>query len=309
MATSTPTADAAVRARNGSRDGQGRRERAIRRVLSELLTNPATTASLFLIVVMIGLSGWVLVFDPLDPNGQDLVNRLSGPTAAHWLGTDHLGRDVFARLVHATPVALLAIAQGAGIAALLGTLPGIVAGFRGRWFDAIANRVSDGLIVFPGLILALAIVGILGPSLTNAMIAVGVVYSPRMFRVARAATLTIKNDAFVESAQIMGAKPHQIVIRHLLPNVAGPVLVQLALVAARVLLAESSLSYLGLGVQAPAATWGSMIRGVQSHIASQPWLIVFPGVAILLTAMAFNFLADGVATGLRSTEVGEGDST
>ena len=208
---------------------------------------------------------------------------------------DSQGRDVFARILYATRIAMQAVAQGVAIAALLGVVPGLIAGFKGGRVGMALTAVADGLIVFPGLILALAIVGVLGPGLTNAMIAVGVSLSPGMFRVVRAAALSVKSAPYVDAARTMGATNTQIIARHVLPNIISPLLVQLSLAASSVLLAEAGLSFLGLGVQPPQASWGSMIRDAQRYMTDTPWVAVFPGGAITLAAISFNMVSDGLS--------------
>jgi peptide/nickel transport system permease protein len=271
------------------------------RVLRQLVRQPAPLAALVYLAGMLGLAVIVWIFHPLHPNVQDLAHRLEGPSLQHLLGTDNLGRDIVARIVNAAGVSVLALLEGVGIAAALGIVPGLLAGFAGGLWNAVFTRIADLLIVFPGLILALAIVGILGPSLTNAMIAVGVINAPRVFRVVRSAAIDVRDTAYVDAARTMGAGSSRIIWDHIAPNVTGVLVVQLALVAAQVLLAEAGLSYLGLGVQQPQASWGSMIRDAQPYITTQPWSMVIPGVVIMLTVTAFNFTADGISRALRSS--------
>ena len=271
------------------------------RILRNVVRQPLTMVCVVYLLGLIALAVWVWLANPLDPNLQDVDSRSSGPSWNHLFGTDNLGRDVLARMVHASRIAVLALCQGVGIAALIGIIPGIVAGFVGGRLDQVLSRVADVLVVFPGLVLALAIVGILGPNITNAMIAIGIINAPRLFRVVRSAAVSTREVAFVDAARTMGSSSWSIVRRHIITNVAGVMVVQLALVAAQVLLAESSLSYLGLGAQVPQATWGSMIRDAQAQIATDPSGLIFPGLAIMITAMALNFFADGVARALRQS--------
>lgn len=272
-----------------------------KRVFRQLVRQPTTLAALLYLAGLFALSILVWTAHPLNPNLQDLGHRLEGPTAQHLLGTDNLGRDIVARLVTAAGVSVQALLEGVGIAALLGIVPGLVAGFGGGLPNAVFSRIADVLIVFPGLVLALAIVGILGPSLTNAMIAIGVINAPRLFRVVRSAAIDVRDSSFVDAARTMGARPSRIIAAHIAPNVTGVMAVQLALVAAQVLLAEAGLSYLGLGVQQPQASWGSMIRDAQPYITTNAWSMVIPGVAIMLTVTAFNFTADGISRALRAS--------
>jgi ABC-type dipeptide/oligopeptide/nickel transport system permease subunit len=206
-----------------------------------------------------------------------------------------------ARIVSAAGVAVLALLEGVGIAAVLGIVPGLLAGFAGGLWNTVFTRIADVLIVFPGLVLALAIVGTLGPSLTNAMIAVGIINAPRLFRIVRSAALDVRDSAYVDAARTMGARSGRIIWAHIAPNVTGVMAVQVALVAAQVLLAEAGLSYLGLGVQQPQASWGSMIKDAQPYITTNPWSMVVPGIVIMLTVTAFNFTADGISRALRAS--------
>ncbi|HVW43977.1 MAG TPA: ABC transporter permease [Amycolatopsis sp.] len=258
------------------------------------------------LLTVVSLVVWI--GSPMDPNAQDLTHRLNGPSAHHLLGLDALGRDVLARLVHATPVTFLAILEGVAVAAVLGVVPGLIAGFRGGALDAVMTKIADAFIVFPGLVLALAIIGALGPGLTNAMIAVGVLLAPGIYRVVRATTISVRQETYVQAARTMGTSNAGILARHVLPNVMSPLLVQLSLTASLVLLIEASLSYLGLGVQPPAATFGSMIKDAQQSMVSQPLLALFPGIAILLTALSFNLVADGLTRALKRRGLGADNS-
>jgi peptide/nickel transport system permease protein len=269
------------------------------RVVRQLTREPVTCISVVYLTALLVMSIVIWVHDPLNPNAQDLSNRLSGPSAKHIFGTDYIGRDVLARVLQASSVAVKAIAEGVGIAALIGIIPGLLAGYLRGWWDLVSSRIADVLVVFPGLVLALAIIGIMGPGLSHAMIAIGINSSPRLYRIVRAAAIDIRGASFVDAARVMGASPSKIIRSHIATNVAGPTVVQLALVAASVLLAEAGLSYLGLGVQVPEASWGSMVRSAQPYLVSQPWAMVFPGLAIMLTVTAFNLAADGVVRALR----------
>jgi peptide/nickel transport system permease protein len=271
------------------------------RVLRQLVRQPATLIALIYLFGLFALAVTDWTLHPLNPNAQDLAHRLQGPTGAHPFGTDNLGRDIMARIVSAAGVAVLALLEGVGIAAVLGIVPGLLAGFAGGLWNTVFTRIADVLIVFPGLVLALAIVGTLGPSLTNAMIAVGIINAPRLFRIVRSAALDVRDSAYVDAARTMGARSGRIIWAHIAPNVTGVMAVQVALVAAQVLLAEAGLSYLGLGVQQPQASWGSMIKDAQPYITTNPWSMVVPGIVIMLTVTAFNFTADGISRALRAS--------
>lgn len=271
------------------------------RVSRQMLRQPMTVAAVAYLLGLLILSVVIWVVNPLQPNAQDIANALTGPSAHHIFGTDYLGRDVLERVLQAAPIAVQAVGEGVGIAAAIGIVPGLLAGdFGGAW-DSVSSRISDVMVVFPGLVLALAIIGIMGPGLTHAMIAVGIISSPRLYRIVRAATIDIRNESYIDAARVMGASRGRVIWTHIVTNVAGPMVVQLSLIAANVLIAEAGLSYLGLGVQPPQASWGSMVSSAQPYLVSQPWAMVFPGLAIMLTVAAFNVLANGIVHALRSS--------
>lgn len=250
-------------------------------------------AATFLVLLVIMAVAAPLVA-PTDPNIQDLANTLQPPSAAALLGTDDLGRDVLSRLIYGTRVSLLAVAQATLIAVLLGTPFGILAGYRGRRLDRVIMTVNDAVMSFPGLLLAIAVVAALGPGLRNAMIAVGIVFAPRMLRLARAATLAVRQETYIEASRSIGTPALQIVGVHVLRNIRSPLLVEASLLAGRVLLAEASLSFLGLGAQYPDASWGAMLGRSFDFISRAPALMVWPGIAIALTVWAFNLVGDAV---------------
>jgi peptide/nickel transport system permease protein len=233
-----------------------------------------------------------------DPNEADLAHVLEGPSAEHWLGTDHLGRSTLSRVVVATSVALKAAALGVGIAVFLGAPLGLLSGYFGGWWDRIAMRIVEAMVALPGLLVAIAILAILGPSLTNAIIALGIVNSTAFFRLMRGASLEARKAAYVDAAQVIGAPTSRIVFRHVLPNVTGPLTVQITLAFSFVLLAEAGLSFIGLGVQPPQSSWGVMLSSAQNYVYHQPFLAVPPGLMIMFTVLAFNMLGDGLRDAL-----------
>lgn len=265
--------------------------RFVRRFLSQRLAVAALLVLLGLAVVAI----LAPVIAPYSPNAQDLANTMADPgTPRHLLGTDELGRDTLSRLIFATRVALLAAAQVVFVSLAIGVIPGIIAGYFGGKTDGAISRVTETVMSFPPLILAIALVGVLGPGLTNAMIALGVIFAPTLLRIARAAALEVKAEDYILASESIGTPSSLILRRHVIPNIMPPILVQTALVAGFALIAESGLSFLGLGVRPPDASWGTMIgRGYQSlHL--QPWLVIFPGMAIAVTVLALNVLGDGL---------------
>ena len=239
---------------------------------------------------------------PHDPNSQDLRAVLQAPSGSHWLGTDDVGRDVLSRLLYASRVSLLAALLAVSVALVLGLVPGLVAGYARGWIDSVVMRVADALMAFPPLILAVALVGVLGPGLTNAMIAVGIVFAPRFLRVLRGAALSVREETYIEAARGLGCSPTKVLFRHVLPNVLSPLIVQISFAAGTAMLAEASLSFLGLGVQPPDASWGAMLGRAYRFYDQTPWVVVFPGVAIALTVLAFNLLGDALRDSLGREE-------
>ena len=229
--------------------------------------------------------------DPLD---VDLRAAFEGPSLTHWLGTDHLGRSTAARVVSATRVALEAAALGVGIAIGLGAPLGLLSGYFGGWIDRIAMRFVEALIALPALLVAIAILAILGPSLTNAMIALGIANSTAFFRLMRGAALEVREELYIDAARVSGASAARVVFRHVLPNVSGPLTVQTTLAFSYVLLAEAGLSFIGLGVQPPDSSWGIMLATAQRYVYQHPFMAIPPGLMIVFTVLAFNLLGDGL---------------
>lgn len=232
---------------------------------------------------------------PRGPGEQDLARRLEPPSAAHWLGLDELGRDMASRLLYGARVSL-----GVGLAVVLlagtlGTMIGAVAGYAGGRTDAVLMRLTDVFLAFPGILLAIALVAVLGPALRHVVIALVVIGWVGYARLVRGQVLQLRERDFVVAAVSAGVPATKIIVRHILPNVLPLLLVQASLGMAGAILAEASLSFLGLGIQPPAASWGAMINAGRSHLVSAPHLALFPGVAILLTVMGLNFLGDGLS--------------
>jgi peptide/nickel transport system permease protein len=241
------------------------------------------------------------VIAPYSPTTQNVAEMLAEPSAAHWLGTDDLGRDVLSRLLHASGASLYASVLAVAVASAIGIPIGFVSGFAGGWFDEGISRVIDTLLSFPSIVLAVGVTGALGIGLTNSMIAVGIVFSPTLARLARAQTLTIKHELYVDAARCFGANPSRIIRRHIMPNAIQPVIVQLTLLLAVGLLAEASLSFLGLGVQPPTPSWGAMLARAYNYMEIAPEQMYAPGLAILFTALAFNALGESLRVALDPT--------
>lgn len=238
------------------------------------------------------------VLAPADPDAQSLADRLGPPSWDHLLGTDDLGRDVLSRMLFASRVSLVAAVQATFVGVVLGVPIGLVAGYTRGWFDSLASRVADAIMSIPALLLALAIVAVLEPNLTSAMIAIGIVYAPRLFRVTRAASISVREETFVEAARSVGARPVRIITGHVLPNVLSPLVVQISLSMGFAILFEASISFLGLGVQPPDASWGSMLGRSTRFFEESPVLVIAPGIAILLTVLSFNVIGDGIRDSL-----------
>ena len=259
-----------------------------------ILRSPLTVAGLAL-MLFFALSGLLApVIAPADPLDQDLSFRLKPPSPAHWLGTDQLGRDVLSRILFGTRISLTIGLVVVGSAGTFGTLVGLIAGYRRGLVDEALMRVTDVFLAFPALILAMAIAGALGPNLNNAMIAIAVVTWPVYARLARGQVLSLREREFVEAARALGASPGRIIWRHLLPNSLAPILVQASFDMGGAILSAAGLSFIGFGAQPPTPEWGVMISEGRKFISTQPWLSLFPGLAILLTVTAFNFIGDGL---------------
>ncbi|MBU8812343.1 ABC transporter permease [Mycolicibacterium goodii] len=259
-----------------------------------LLSNPVTavSAAVLLAVAIVAFTAqWVA---PFGVNDIDVPSALQGPSASHWFGTDELGRDVFSRILVAVQASLRVAVVSVALAALVGVTIGVVAGYRGGWLDTVVMRVVDVMFAFPVLLLALAIVAILGPGVTTTMLAIGIVYIPIFARVARASTLGVRVEPYVAVSRTMGTPSGYILRRHILPNIAGPLIVQLSLSLAFAILAEASLSFLGLGIQPPQPSLGRMIFDAQGFVTLAWWMAVFPGAAIFVTVLAFNLFGDGL---------------
>ncbi|WP_431231389.1 ABC transporter permease [Mycolicibacterium psychrotolerans] len=276
-----------------------------------LLGNPvaAISAVLLLAIIIAALGApWLA---PSGVNDVDVPNALQAPGGAHWFGTDELGRDIASRVLVATRASLEVAVVSVAFALVVGVSVGVLAGYRGGWADTVLMRCVDVMFAFPVLLLALAIVAVLGPGLTTTMLAIGVVYTPIFARVARASTLGVRVEPYVAVSRSMGSPHHFILTRHVLPNIAGPLIVQTSLSLAFAILSEAALSFLGLGLQPPQPSLGRMIFDSQGFVTLAWWVAVFPGAAIFVIVLAFNLLGDGLRDVLdpkqrTSTEAGRG---
>ncbi|GAA2555730.1 ABC transporter permease [Mycolicibacterium diernhoferi] len=264
------------------------------RVWRLLAGNPVTVVSavILIAVVIIALTApWIA---PYGVNDVDVPQALQPPSGAHWLGTDELGRDVLSRVLVAVQASMKVAVVSVAFAALVGITLGVLAGYRGGWLDTVVMRFVDVMFAFPVLLLALAIVAVLGPGLTTTILAIGVVYTPIFARVARASTLSVREEPYVAVSRTMGTGSGYILTRHILPNITGPLIVQTSLSLAFAILSEAALSFLGLGLQPPQPSLGRMIFDSQGFVTLAWWMAVFPGAAIFVIVLAFNLLGDGL---------------
>ena len=262
---------------------------ALRQLMRRRIVMLASLVLLVVAVLALGAS-WVTSF---DPNDTAVLERLKGPSAKHLLGTDELGRDLYARIVHGARYSLAIAALTALGAVIFGTVLGLVAGFF-RKLDAPLMRVVDAMMAFPDILLAIALVAILGASLVNVVIALVLVYTPRVARVVRASTLVVRELLFVEAVRALGVRTSRILWRHILPNLMSPILVQVSFIFAYAILAEAGLSFLGVGVPPDIPTWGTMVAASQQYAHQAFWVVLFPGLAIIVTALSLQLLGDGV---------------
>jgi peptide/nickel transport system permease protein len=267
---------------------------ALRRLFSGRLA--VVGAAVTLVAVVVAVAAPQLA--PHNPLKQNLGSTLAGPSRAHPLGTDNVGRDVLSRVIRGTRISLVAGFVSVAIATVAGSLIGLFAGYHGGRVDGIAMRLMDAVLSFPPLVLALALGAVLGADLTGVLIALGVVYTPTFARLMRGQVLTIRSREYIEAARALGAPGAMIAWRHVLPNAATPIVVQASLSVAFAILAEASLSFLGLGVQPPDASWGSMINAGRGYLRQAPWIVFGPGAALFVTVLGLNFLGDAVRDAL-----------
>lgn len=267
-------------------------------VVKRLVRRPATVIAAVVVAGFVGLALGAPVLAPFNPIATDFLAVRKPPSAIHLLGTDEVGRDVLSRLIWGARASLLASLIPVSMAVAVSIPLGLLSGYAGGWVDGCLMRVNDAMLAIPFLIVAIALAAFLGPSLTNAMIAIGIASLPTFLRLARGTALAVALEDYIEAARALGGSRHRIAVRHILPNMLPPLLVQTSITAAAAIIAEASLSFLGLGQQPPAPSWGSMLNSAQRYLSQAPWMALYPGLMIFGIVMALNTLGDGLRDAL-----------
>jgi peptide/nickel transport system permease protein len=288
--------DAVLRAISVARSDE--MESPARRALRRLVKRKGAVVGLVVITAFILLALFAPLIVPFDPvtTSWSLVRK--PPSALHWFGTDDLGRDILARVIFGARASLMAGAISVGIALCIGVPLGLLSGYRGGFVDALISRITDAMLACPFLILAIALAAFLGPSLGNAMIAIGISATPIFIRLTRGQVMSVKVEDYVEAARAMGNPPWRIALFHILPNILPALLVQATLSIAAAIIAEAALSFLGLGQQPPAPSWGSMLNAAQRFLTNAPWMALWPGLAIFLVVLSLNLVGDSLRDAL-----------
>lgn len=272
------------------------------RVLRRFLSNKLAVAGLVFIILLVLTAIFAEQIAPKDPNHQELLKKLRKPgSSGYSLGSDEFGRDVLSRLIFGSRVTVRVVVQAMSISLLIGVPLGLLAGFLGKWIDAVLNRITEAVMSVPYLILAFAVIAALGPGLGSATFAVGLLSVPGFYRVMRASTQDVRGETYVEASRAIGCTTWRTLLRHVLPNAIGPLVVQVALGAGRVVTAEAALSFLGLSVKPPTASWGGMLTTAVNNMQKAPFLVYYPGFLIVLTVLAFTFIGDGLRNALGTT--------
>jgi peptide/nickel transport system permease protein len=277
-------------------------ESPAQRALRRLFARKGAVVGLIIIAAFIVLAAFAPLIAPFDPLATSWTLVRKPPSALHWFGTDDLGRDILSRVIFGARASLLAGAISVGIALSIGVPLGLLAGYRGGFIDALISRITDAMLACPFLILAIALAAFLGPSLGNAMIAVGITTTPVFIRLTRGQTIGVKVEDYVEAARAIGNPRWRIALFHILPNILPALLVQATLSIAAAIIAEAALSFLGLGQQPPAPSWGSMLNAAQRFLTNAPWMALWPGLAIFLVVLSFNLVGDGLRDALDPRE-------
>ncbi len=267
-------------------------------VFLRLIKNRMAVAGLVIIAVIIISAIFAPLLAPHDPIKQNILARYKAPSAKYILGTDELGRDILSRIIFGARYSLLIGVITISLSLFLGVILGVVAGYFGGIIDLLLMRLIDIMLAFPYILLAISIVAILGPALSNAMIAISIVNIPTFARIVRSSVLSIKESEYVQAAKALGASDLRIILKHLLPNCMAPLIVQSTLSMASAILSAAGLSFLGLGAQPPTPEWGAMLSDARSALQRAPWVVTFPGIAIMLNVLGFNLLGDGLRDAL-----------
>lgn len=275
-------------------DHISRGESQLAQFAKRLVRHKGAVVGLCFIVLVVLAAVFAPLITPFDPAAQDYTAIRQSPNAIHWFGTDELGRDMFSRIIYDARASLLVGAVSIAIAIAIGVPLGLAAGYVGGWVDMGISRVADAMLAIPFLILAISLAAFLGPSLTNSMIAIGVTAAPLFVRLTRGQVINVKSEDYVEAARSLGNSHARVAFRHILPNVLPALIVQMTLTIATAIISEASLSFLGLGQQPPAASWGSILNTAQRSLTTAPWIAAWPGMMIFLTVLSFNLLGDGL---------------
>jgi peptide/nickel transport system permease protein len=255
-------------------------------------------SGLIIILLLLLMAIFAPVIAPYNPNEQNILFRYQAPSAKHWLGTDEMGRDILSRIIYGSRISLRVGLYSISLALLIGVTLGLLAGYYGNLLDMIIMRLMDIMLAFPAILLAIAIVAILGPQLQNAMIAIAIINVPRFARIVRSSVLSLKESEYIKAARALGSRDLRIIVNHLLPNAMAPLIVQTTLSIATAILEAAALSFLGLGAQPPSPEWGAMLTDARSALQKAPWVATFPGLAIFLGVLGFNLLGDGLRDAL-----------
>jgi len=277
-------------------------ETPLRRAMRRLFRRKGAIFGLVIIALFLALAIFAPLLTPYDPIAQSWTSVRKPPSLAHWFGTDDVGRDILVRVIFGARASLMAGVISVGIALSIGVPLGLAAGYLGGFFDSLISRITDAMLACPFLILAIALAAFLGPSLGNAMIAIGVTTTPIFVRLTRGQVMSVKVEDYVEAARAVGNPRWRIALVHILPNIMPALLVQATLSIAAAVIAEAALSFLGLGQQPPAPSWGSMLNSAQRFLVNEPWMAVWPGLAIFLTVLSFNLVGDGLRDALDPRE-------
>lgn len=275
--------------------GYGEKVASLKKGWRKLLRHKLALVGGAFVILLILMAIFAPFIAPYDPTKQNYAQTLKPPSAAHWFGTDTLGRDLLSRIIYGSQVSLKAGIISVGLAVIIGVPLGLISGFfRGFWDELVIMRITDAMLAFPSLVLALTLAAVLGPSLNHAMIAIGLVFTPYFIRLVRGEVLSQREREYITAARSSGLGNLSIIARHILPNVLGPIIVQATLNVAAAIIAEASLSYLGLGTQPPTPSWGAMLAEGQGYLSQAPWISIFPGIFIFIAVISINIFGDGI---------------